>query len=336
MLNIDDCADRVVGWFEDDRHHDSNFSIGVIRSIRSRAKAQEEQGVLSVEPQEELDSEKRAKKVRFASFVSVRAIEATGKSRRTPPRGSATSKMAKQLGISGGIRHLEIGEQGIDNIGIVPKFGKCECGSNGLMFRGDGHRWGDIEDDTICASCIAKWNGGQSGDGREQLHRAAPHAADQEHLPDRDLAPLSRCDCHLSRESVSCMSLALDIDMTRAGSGRGARLSGGHQNRKGPTCTNRISGQRRASSFCGNSDSPDPSMACIVDASLCSPRRRSVRTSHDLGRRINYALMHAQCTMTQCTCMNTHPSMSACQSGAHTDAHGRSAVLLPSGSSRFW
>ena len=73
------------------------------------------------------------KRVRFSAEVQVRPIPASGRGRCTPKRGAAVNILRSKPDTE----H------------------ECDCDDEGLVERGDGKKWADVNVDSVCMKCVA-------------------------------------------------------------------------------------------------------------------------------------------------------------------------------------
>ena len=94
----------------------------------------------------------RSLTVTFSDRVTIRPIEATGKCRPTPRRGTSGEKRARWPG-DRSRGEVNLKEENVE-VSTVDR-SKCDCGE--LMRRGDGRKWGDEEPQGFCEPCASNW-----------------------------------------------------------------------------------------------------------------------------------------------------------------------------------
>ena len=104
-----------------------------------------------VDGQEELTGEREdrrgRRRVSFDNKVKFRPIPCEGRGRKTPPRG-ASSRSSSRRGT--------LTDAAVDSVGESME---CTCGGAdaGLVVRGDGRGWSDLETDPDCVACASLW-----------------------------------------------------------------------------------------------------------------------------------------------------------------------------------
>ena len=148
---------------------------------------------------------------------------------------------------------------------------KWKDSSTGLARRGDGRQWADVdEDDMGCAECAAEWSKLTSDRGVASLSLGNESHLDWESVDHLRFSCMRGCmsDCvnWFSDECTECASWLSDD-----------WLSSGHQNRNGPSCTDRALKPDQSHEF-GNcmissppawfTFSPPPRRVCVEGGAL--------------------------------------------------------------------
>ena len=129
---LDSVESYIQSWIEDCEYVDEDGQ-------------EETEGIDEIQE----DQKSKGRRVHFADLVAVKPIPATGKGRSTPPRGRSTGCARWQ---SGETAKTDAVDRQSDGASLAHE---CVCG--GLMVKGDGKLWAEVDDDVQCLACAGQW-----------------------------------------------------------------------------------------------------------------------------------------------------------------------------------